>query len=123
MGVLKVKPIVTLTDNIIPPTGVQKDAISPEDLKNYPEKYIYKYGHYYANKDELLHEISTRSNILNQGKQSKVVQKKALASKKGQKVPGITYNVLTKGGSAGNNKNALISKKEAYKRLLKSKNR
>jgi hypothetical protein len=54
-------------ENVIPPSGLLKDAISKEELEKNFTKYIDRYAHLYENADELKHFVSTKATVIKKG--------------------------------------------------------
>ena len=72
----KVKPIVTIKESIVHPSGDLRNNITVKELEKHPEKYVKLYPHAYANLKELLHYLNTATRAVSGGSKVHAVSKK-----------------------------------------------
>ena len=120
-----IKPIVTLKagDSIMPITGVQKDAITRDDLIKHPEKYLRLYRHYYQNATELEHDLNTNSTVKNTGSKVKVNNSPLMVERNGKKLrSGVTFNIVSGNSVPKKEEPKKVDALAAYKEMLAKKN-
>lgn len=62
---------------IIPASGIAKDAITAEQFRRYPEKYIHLYPHVYKNLESLRYRLATQNtSIKREGKHLGIAENK-----------------------------------------------
>lgn len=102
---------------IIPASGIAKDAITAEQFRRYPEKYIHLYPHVYKNLESLRYRLATQNtSIKREGKLVGIAQ-----NKEGQKafVRQGVKEAVTK--AANVNVNVAAAQHEKYLEMMKAK--